>query len=113
VPPVIRTKPPPAPADRAPVSNLRIRNTASPLIAFPQKEKDCSDIAVTTRQDKADYTLTLNHIEHGFVRDNQIRLANTDGDVLLTKEGGSIAKNVKTACGLILDDWKKKSAKTQ
>jgi hypothetical protein len=78
-----------------------------------QKEKDCSEIAVTTRQDKADYTLTLNHIEHGFARDNQIRLANTDGDVLLTKEGGSIAKNVKTACGLILDDWKKKTAKAQ
>ena len=78
-----------------------------------QKEKGCSEIAVTTRQDKADYTLTLNHIEHGFARDNQIRLANTDGDVLLTKEGGSIAKNVKTACGLILDDWKKKTAKAQ
>ena len=78
-----------------------------------QKEKECSELAVTTRQDKADYTLTLNHIEHGFARDNQIRLANTDGDVLLTKEGGSIAKNVKTACGLVLDDWKKKTAKAQ
>src|ERR1700728_2074809 len=29
------------------------------------------------------------------VCDNQIRLSNGDGDVLLTKEGGSIAKNVK------------------
>ena len=74
-----------------------------------QKEKECAALAVTTRQDKADYTVTLNHIEHGFVRDNQIRLSNADGDVLLTKEGGSIAKNVKTACGLITTDWSKKA----
>jgi hypothetical protein len=38
-----------------------------------------------------------------------IRLSNTEGDVLLTKEGGSIAKNVKTACGLITADWSKKA----
>jgi hypothetical protein len=78
-----------------------------------QKEKDCSELAVTTRQDKADYTLTLNHIEHGFVRDNQIKLSNADGDVLLTREGGSIVKNVKAVCWLILDDWKKKTATAQ
>jgi|HubBroStandDraft_1064217.scaffolds.fasta_scaffold30691_7 hypothetical protein len=77
-----------------------------------QKEKECSEIAVTTRQDKADYTLTLNHIEHGFARDNQIRLANAEGDVLFTKEGGSIAKNVKWACSIIMSDHEKQSAPT-
>jgi hypothetical protein len=86
-----------------------VRDQTIELTKDFQKSKECADIAVTTRQDKADYTLTLNHIEHGFARDNQIRLANADGDVLLTKEGGSIAKNVKTACGLITADWSKKT----
>jgi hypothetical protein len=71
-------------------------------------QKDCSQVRVTTLQDKADYTVTLNHIEHGFVRDNQFLLSNKDGDVLYTKEGGSIDKNVKYACGAIQKDWKPK-----
>jgi hypothetical protein len=86
-----------------------VRDQTIELTKDFQKEKECSEIAVTTRQDKADYTLTLNHIEHGFVRDNQIRLANADGDVLFTKEGGSIAKNVKWSCTLIVSDFAKKT----
>jgi hypothetical protein len=61
-------------------------------------QKDCTQVRVTTLQEKADYTITLNHIEHGFARDNQFLLSNKDGDVLYTKEGGSIDKNVKYAC---------------
>jgi hypothetical protein len=71
-------------------------------------QRDCGQVRVTTLQEKADYTVTLNHIEHGFVRDNQFLLSNKDGDVLYTKEGGSIAKNVKYACGVIHKDWKPK-----
>ena len=70
-------------------------------------QKDCTQVRVTTLQE-ADYTVTLNHIEHGFVRDNQFLLSNKDGDVLYTKEGGSIDKNVKYACGVIQKDWKPK-----
>src|ERR1700689_2492448 len=71
-------------------------------------QKDCTQVRVTTLQEKADYTVTLNHIEHGFVRDNQFLLSNKDGDVLYTKEGGSIDNNVKYACGVIQKDWKPK-----
>jgi len=70
--------------------------------------KDCDPVRVTTLQEKADYTVTLNHIEHGLVRDNQFLVSNKDGDVLYTKEGGSIDKNVKYACGVIQKDWKPK-----
>ena len=35
-------------------------------------------------------------------------LSNREGDVLYTKEGGSIDKNVKYACGVIQKDWKPK-----
>src|SRR6202167_6522723 len=58
-------------------------------------QKDCTQVRVTTLQEKADYTITLNHIEHGFARDNQFLVSNKEGDVLYTKEGGSIDKNVK------------------
>jgi hypothetical protein len=71
-------------------------------------QKDCTQVRVTTAQDKADYTVTLNHIEHGFVRDNQFLLSNKEGDVLYTKEGGSIDRNVNYACGVIQKDWKPK-----
>jgi hypothetical protein len=72
-------------------------------------EKDCAGVKVTINQNAADYTVLLNHIEHGFTRDNQIQVANRDGDLISkTKEGGSIASNVKKACGIILADWAKK-----
>jgi hypothetical protein len=72
-------------------------------------EKDCPDLAVTINQQAADYTVLLNHIEVGFARDNQIQVANKDGDLLSkTKEGGSIAGGMKKACALILEDWAKK-----
>jgi hypothetical protein len=72
-------------------------------------EKDCSGIKVTINQSAADYTILLNHIEHGFARDNQIQVANKDGDLISkTKEGGSIRGDMKKACQLILADWSKK-----
>jgi hypothetical protein len=54
----------------------------------------------------ADYTVALNHIEQGFARDNQIQVANKEGDLISkTKEGGSIKSRVKKACDDILTDW--------
>jgi hypothetical protein len=73
-------------------------------------EKDCTGARITINQQMADYTISLNHIEVGLlVRDNQIQVANKDGDLISkTKEGGSIAGGMKKACELILADWGKK-----
>lgn len=72
-------------------------------------EKDCPGVRVTINQAVADYSVLLNHIEHGFARDNQIQIANKQGDLISrTKEGGSINGNVKKACEIILADWAKK-----
>lgn len=70
-------------------------------------EKDCTGVRITINQQAADYVILLNHIEHGlFIRDNQIQVANRDGDLISkTKEGGSIAGGMKKACALILADW--------
>ena len=69
-------------------------------------EKDCPAVRVTINPQMADYTVALNHIEVGFIRDNQIQVANKDGDLLSkTKEGGSIAGGMKKVCALILADW--------
>ena len=68
--------------------------------------KDCPDVKITILQEKADYTVRLNHIEHGLlIRDNQIQVFNKDGDLVKNKEGGSIRKNVKQICQLIHSDW--------
>jgi hypothetical protein len=73
-------------------------------------EKNCTDVRITINGQAADYTILLNHIEHGLlVRDNQIQIANKDGDLIsTTKEGGSINGDVKKACAVILADWAKK-----
>jgi hypothetical protein len=72
-------------------------------------EKDCAGVKITVNQQAADYTILLNHIEVGFMRDNQFQIANKEGDLISkTKEGGSIAGGVKKACKMILDDWAKK-----
>jgi hypothetical protein len=71
-------------------------------------EKSCPGLKITLNQNMADYTIALNHIEVGFSRDNQIQVANHDGDLISkTKEGGSFANGIKKACGIILDDWAK------
>lgn len=73
-------------------------------------EKNCAGVRVTINQQMADYTIALNHIEVGLlVRDNQIQVANKEGDLISkTKEGGSIAGGMKKACETILADWSKK-----
>jgi len=69
-------------------------------------EKDCPGTKITINQTAADYTVVLNHIEQGFLRDNQFQIANKNGDLISkTKEGGSIEGGVKKACAFILQDW--------
>ena len=71
-------------------------------------EKVCSGVRVTINQQVADYTVLLNHIELGlFARDNQMQVADKNGDLLQTKEGGGIKGGVKKVCDLILADWAK------
>jgi hypothetical protein len=76
-------------------------------------EKVCPGVRVTVNQQMADYTVLLNHIEVGlFARDNQMQVADKNGDLLQTKEGGGIKGGVKKVCDLILADWVKQEAAT-
>jgi hypothetical protein len=71
-------------------------------------QKVCPGVRVTLNQQMADYTVLLNHIELGlFARDNQMEIADRNGDLLQTKEGGSIKGSVKKVCDLILANWAK------
>jgi hypothetical protein len=73
-------------------------------------EKSCPDVRITLNQQMADYTVNLNHIEHGFARDNQFQIADKNGDLLsTTKEGGSIKSAARKACEQILTDWASKA----
>ena len=68
-------------------------------------DKECPEVKITINQARADYTVTLNHIESGFVRDNQFEVYDADGDRIKGKEGGSIKNGVKGVCSLIAKDW--------
>lgn len=73
-------------------------------------ERNCPAVRITLNQSMSDYTVSLNHIEVGFIRDNQFQIADKNGDLISkTKEGGSIANGVKKACSFILEDWSKKA----
>jgi hypothetical protein len=72
--------------------------------------KGCPNVKITINQNAADYTVRLNHIEHGLLyRDNQTQVFDKNGDLLKNKEGGSIRKNVNQVCALINDDWATKT----
>jgi hypothetical protein len=69
-------------------------------------KKVCPTVQITINEQRADFTVALNHIEGGlFVRDNQVEVYDKDGDLISGKEGGSIADQVKAACGLITKEW--------
>jgi hypothetical protein len=73
-------------------------------------EKHCPDAGLTIAQEKADYTVILSHIEVGwFARDNQIEVANKDGDVLSASDKSAIKGGVKDVCQLILADWRRRT----
>jgi hypothetical protein len=72
--------------------------------------KVCPGVQITLNQQAADYTVLLNHIERGlFARDNQMQVADKNGDLLKTSEGGGIKGGVKKVCKLILQDWPKQA----
>jgi hypothetical protein len=72
----------------------------------------CPEVQISLNQHLLDYSVELNHTEHSFVRENQMQIANKDGDLLSETEGsiktGSIKGGVKKACEAILADWAKK-----
>jgi hypothetical protein len=69
----------------------------------------CPGVQISLNQHLVDYTVDLNHIEHDFLRDNQMQVANKDGDLVSKiKGGGSIKGEVKKACEAIVADWAKK-----
>jgi hypothetical protein len=73
-------------------------------------EKNCPAVRISINQTLADYTVVLNHVEADFSRDNQIQIADKNGDLISkTKEGGTIKGDVKKACVSILADWTKKT----
>jgi hypothetical protein len=66
----------------------------------------CPGIKVSVSHELSDYTVSLNHTEHGFYRDNQVQVVNRAGDIISgTREGGSIKSRVKDACADIVADW--------
>jgi hypothetical protein len=66
----------------------------------------CPTVQITINDQKADFTVALNHIEMGLaVRDNQVQVYNKDGDLITGSEGGSIMDGVKGACALIITQW--------
>ena len=74
----------------------------------------CPEVQISLNQHLMDYTVELNHTEHSFVRENQMQIANKDGDLVSGTSGGgsirgpSIKGDVKKACEAILADWAKK-----
>ena len=74
----------------------------------------CPEVQISVNPNLLDYTVELNHTEYSFVRQNQIRVANKDGDLVSgTSEGGSIKGgsikgDVKKACEAIVADWARK-----
>jgi hypothetical protein len=73
----------------------------------------CPEVQISVNQNLLDYSVELNHTEHSFVRENQMQIANKDGDLLSKTEGsiraGSIKGGVKEACEAILADWASKA----
>jgi hypothetical protein len=71
----------------------------------------CPEVQISLNQ-HVDYSVQLNHTEHGFVRENQMQIANKDGDLLAKTDGSiravSIKGGVKKACEAILADWARK-----
>jgi hypothetical protein len=70
----------------------------------------CPDVQISVSRRQVDYTVELNHFEHGlFVRDNQMRVANKDDDLVSKiRNSGSIKGGIKQACAAIIADWAEK-----
>jgi hypothetical protein len=74
----------------------------------------CPEVQVSVNPHLLDYTVDLNHTEYSFVHQNQIQVANKNGDLVSGASGSgsikgpSIRGGVKKACEVILADWGKK-----
>jgi hypothetical protein len=74
----------------------------------------CPEVQISLNSHLLDYTVDLNHSEYSFVRQNQMQVANKDGDLVPgTNAGGSIKGasirgDVKKACEAIVADWARK-----
>jgi hypothetical protein len=77
-------------------------------------QEECPGVQISVNPHLLDYTVDLNHTESDFVRQNQLQVANKDGDLVSGPSGGgsikgpSIRGGVKKACDVILADWAKK-----
>jgi hypothetical protein len=77
-------------------------------------QEECAGVVISVNPHLLDYTVDLNHTESEFVRQNQLQVANKDGDLVSGPSGGgsikgpSIRGGVKKACDIILADWAKK-----
>ena len=125
--PIVRAQPRPSPItpsqqpvpSRKPVNEprvfLRSKSHGSGLTATRNQtmtmsndfQRSCPDIKITLNEHAADYTVAINHTESGWFRDNQMRISNKQGDLIGTRQGGSISGGVEAACNLILANWAK------
>lgn len=84
--------------------------TAEIIKTFNQR---CPSLTITSKQDRADYTVLLQH-EGGkdlIRRDNKFAVFNKDGDALVSGSTRSLGNAVKDACQAILNDIKSGSAR--
>jgi hypothetical protein len=112
----LQVAPPPAPAPVGPPRVfLTAQNSGASWMTVLHNQvlemskdfgRDCPRATVTVNEKAADYTLSLNHIESGFYRDNQMQASNRSGDVIAPPvKNESIANGVKRVCDAILADW--------
>jgi hypothetical protein len=77
-------------------------------------QEECPGVVISVNSHLLDYTVDLNHTESDFMRQNQIQVANKDGDLVSGPSGSgsikgpSIRGGVKKACDVILADWARK-----
>ena len=69
--------------------------------------KRCPQVVVNNKQDKADYTVVLDH-EGGksiLAHDNKVAVFNSDGDAIVSHSTRELGTSVKDACEAIVKDW--------
>jgi len=91
-----------------PAIGAQIRGGARPQTAEIVKtfNERCPDLIVTSKQDRADYVVLLQH-EGGkdlIRKDNKFVVYNRDGDAIKSGSTRSLGNSVKDACKAIMDD---------
>jgi len=68
----------------------------------------CPDCTVTTKQERADFVVLLEHEGGKSVinKDNKFALINKDGDVIKSGSTRSLGNAVKDICAVIAENWK-------